>query len=120
MISTTGLNPASARPMPVPTMAASLMGVESTRSGNSVDSPAVTLNAPPYGSARSSPSTTTRSSVDIKRVNAALSDARPRISDADGADPVDAAGGGADALTADLGAPVAAVDDGADACGDGD
>ena len=47
MISTIGWRPRRARPTLTPTMAASLMGVVKTRSGKRVDSPWVTLKAPP-------------------------------------------------------------------------
>ena len=47
MISAMGCSPRSARPTLMPTMAASLIGVVKTRSGKRVDSPCVTLKAPP-------------------------------------------------------------------------
>jgi len=47
MISTIGLLPDIAKPIPAPTIAASLIGVEKTRSGNFDDIPLVILNAPP-------------------------------------------------------------------------
>ena len=53
MISTTGIKPRMAAPTASPTIEASLMGVVITRVGNSVERPAVTLKAPPYGSKRS-------------------------------------------------------------------
>src|ERR1700691_2299853 len=43
-------------PAAIPAIAASEIGVVHTRSGNLVDRPRVTLNAPPYGSRMSSPS----------------------------------------------------------------
>jgi hypothetical protein len=45
--SMTGRMPSSASPMQAPVMPASLMGVEMTRSGKVLDSPWVTLKAPP-------------------------------------------------------------------------
>ena len=45
----------------------SLIGVARTRSGKSVLSPRVTLNAPPYGSTMSSPRMTTRGSASSRR-----------------------------------------------------
>ncbi|CAM5645492.1 hypothetical protein SALBM217S_00520 [Streptomyces griseoloalbus] len=56
IISTIAWSPASARPPATPVMPASLIGVESTRSGWRADRPRVTLKAPPYGSRTSSPS----------------------------------------------------------------
>jgi len=47
IISTIAVSPASARPPATPVIAPSLIGVLSTRSGNRVDSPFATLNAPP-------------------------------------------------------------------------
>ena len=47
MTSITGRKPASDRPIDAPVMPASLIGVEITRPGKSVDKPGVTLNAPP-------------------------------------------------------------------------
>jgi hypothetical protein len=47
MISTTGRSPRIAMPLAIPTIAASEIGVVSTRSGNRVLRPRVTLNAPP-------------------------------------------------------------------------
>jgi hypothetical protein len=47
MISTIARSPASARPPATPTIPPSLMGVVNTWRGNRVDSPLVTLNAPP-------------------------------------------------------------------------
>ena len=44
------------------TIEVNLIGVVRTRCGNAVDRPRVTLKAPPYGSAMSSPSSTTRRS----------------------------------------------------------
>jgi len=47
MISTMGFSPASAMPHAMPVKAHSLMGAESTRSGNRVERSRETLNAPP-------------------------------------------------------------------------
>jgi hypothetical protein len=47
MISTTGFNPRMAIPVATPTMPASDIGVLNTRSGNELERPRVTLNAPP-------------------------------------------------------------------------
>ncbi len=47
MISTIALPPFNANPFPNPTIAASEIGVEKMRSGYFVESPLVTLNAPP-------------------------------------------------------------------------
>ena len=64
MISATGSSPSIAAPMAAPTIAASEIGVSSTRSWPYfVDSPAVGPDAP--GSAMSSPSRKTRSSAAI-------------------------------------------------------
>ena len=61
MISRIGRWPRSAIPAATPKSDASLIGVVSTRSGYASLSPAVTLNAPPYGSSTSSPRRTTSS-----------------------------------------------------------
>jgi hypothetical protein len=74
MISATGRSPPIAAPMAAPTMACSLIGVARTRCVPYLeDSPRVTPNTPPPGSAMSSPSRTTRSSLARASSSAALS-----------------------------------------------
>src|SRR5512142_1525408 len=79
--STIGRSPHSARPAATPTRAPSLIGVAITRSGFRVDSPRLTLNAPPYGSATSSPSRYTRlsSSNSVCRARLRFSTTRSAI-----------------------------------------
>ena len=72
MTSTMTVSPLSARPAATPKIAFSLMGVDSTRCGKAVDSPWVARNAPPYGSAMSSPSTYAPASA-MTRCSAVLS-----------------------------------------------
>jgi hypothetical protein len=70
MISTTGRRPTSAAPTPNPVMAASLMGLERTRSGpNSSSSPRVTPKTPPW--ATSSPRISTAGSARMPSASAA-------------------------------------------------
>src|SRR3990170_7252405 len=76
MISTTGRRPRNAIPAAIPTIAASETGVVNTRPGKSVDSPRVTLKAPPYGSRMSSPRIKTFSSKARARCRAALRESR--------------------------------------------
>ena len=71
--SATGRSPARAVPTAAPTMAASEIGVSRTRSvPKVVDSPLVTWEIPPAGSARSSPSRTTSGSAASASASAAL------------------------------------------------
>src|SRR6516162_2112679 len=79
MISATGSSPSIAAPMAAPTIAASEIGVSSTRSWPYfVDSPAVGPDAP--GSAMSSPSRNTRSSASSAWSSARFSASRIVIS----------------------------------------
>ena len=81
MNSTTGRNrPSSAIPPPRPAKAFSLMGVPSTRSGATSSAPAVAPLVPPLRPSTSSPITTTRSSVSIRRASTSLTQSMKRRS----------------------------------------